>query len=85
MLAEIIWDERRALPAVLFVATRHITRGEELVIDYGNEYWTVVWKHLVRAQFEFWARIQPPCEALEQTLREKLGPDGLPDKPQPQT
>lgn len=82
IVAEIIWDDRRSLPAVLFVAARRIRRGEELVVNYGSDYWGIVWKHLVRANFEFWVRVQPRCEALEKAIREKLDPNRLSDEPQ---
>jgi hypothetical protein len=37
-----VWDPDRHLPAIVISATRDIDPGEELVLDYGRNFWRVV-------------------------------------------
>jgi len=68
--AVVMWDARRKLPVVVFCTTRAVKREEELVVDYGDGYWKVVWKRLSKALTAHWAEYEPKCSILKRELNE---------------
>lgn len=44
--AEVVFDEAASMPAVFLYATRRIDPGEEVMADYGDEYWRIMSRYL---------------------------------------
>mmetsp|Transcript_17127 Transcript_17127/g.33655 ORF Transcript_17127/g.33655 Transcript_17127/m.33655 type:complete len:94 (+) Transcript_17127:228-509(+) len=50
---------------------RKIHQGEELISDYGEQYWRIVSQRMQEDHMEYWAKVQPRCAAII----DLLGPD----------
>ena len=78
-----VWDADTNTPAIMMVATRRIRENEELVSDYGENFWKIVWRDLRVLQTEFWRRCAARVRYVERRLRDAGVP--LPKLPEPLT
>eukprot|EP00775_Hariotina_reticulata_P012718 gene12718-12848_t len=66
--ARVVWNTDISRPIVRLFADRPISKGEELVVDYGPHYWSIVARALMIAQHEYAAK----ALALEERLVREL-------------
>lgn len=57
------WDASTNTPQIVLYATRDIEAGEELLYHYGEEYWKVTWKALIREHAKFSAETALVCRS----------------------
>jgi len=58
------------MPVMVICATRVIQKGEEIITDYGEFFWTKISSALVREHQSFHQKAGPQIDALEARLRE---------------
>jgi hypothetical protein len=65
-----VWDAVQQVPAIVMVVTAPggIGPHEELVSNYGPEFWKIVWRDLRVLQTEFWRRCSARVSFLEARL-----------------
>ncbi len=65
-----VWDDVQQVPAIVMVVTAPggIGPHEELVSNYGPEFWKIVWRDLRVLQTEFWRRCSARVSFLEARL-----------------
>ena len=78
-----VWDAEKMVPAIVMIAVKRIDENEELVSDYSESFWKVVWTELRVLQTEFWRRCAARVQFLERRLRDAGVP--LPKLPDPLT
>ena len=77
-----VWDPVLKLPVIMMVVTKRGGLGpnEELISDYGPEFWKIVWRELRVFQTEFWRSCSARVSYLERRLRDANVP--LPKLPE---
>ena len=51
--AHVLWDDDLKLPYIIFVTVRHVRIGEELLINYGPDFWLPICRKLSAQHMEY--------------------------------
>ena len=62
------WDFASHTPQLVFLATRPIKKGEELLFLYGDGYWKVMWKKIFCEHATISATYVLRCREMDRTL-----------------
>ena len=71
------WDNESNTPQIVLMAVRDIKKGEELLYDYGNSYWKVMWKNMMLSHAEYAVRTEAENSVLEAALQVAPMSDGI--------
>ena len=71
---ELTYDEEAKLPMLIFYADRDLVKGEEVIVDYGPDYWKVTLRQLQRAHSDAARRDRARCAELEAWLAAEHAP-----------
>ncbi|GFH62012.1 hypothetical protein CTEN210_18488 [Chaetoceros tenuissimus] len=70
------WDEVTSTPQIVFYAIRTIDKGEELLYNYGDEYWRENWLKLMRDHAEYAAKVFHRCSSYRDQLKTEIDTNG---------
>jgi hypothetical protein len=62
------WDDETQTPQLVFVATRKIEIGDELLGQYGREYWNIMFQRLLQNHARFAAQTNERCKMLRKMI-----------------
>lgn len=62
------WDDETQTPQLVFVATRKIEIGDELLGQYGRDYWNIMFQRLRQNHARFAAQTNERCKMLRKMI-----------------
>lgn len=62
------WDNTTHTPQIVLAAMKSIKEGEELLYDYGNSYWKIMWRYIMMAHANYTAKVELECKDIEDIL-----------------
>ena len=65
----LIFDGKDKLPRLFYFATRNIKSGEEIIVDYGPNYWKITFRTLMQTHTRAALETMDKCKQLESWLR----------------
>jgi hypothetical protein len=72
LMAFLDWHEGSKTPQIVFAALSAIKKGEELLYDYGSNYWKSMWRSIMMSHAVFTAKTELECDEMTKRL-EKAG------------
>ena len=67
------WDSETNTPQIVLVATGTIKEGDELLCNYGKEYWKTMWLHLIEDHASYATETSFRCKKTREALRTVKG------------
>ena len=74
----IVFHPEDHLPMIVYFAVRKIRRGEEIIADYGPQFWNVAFKQLMTKHTHYCLKARAHCKVIEDAIRAR-NPGGVPE------
>ena len=74
----IVFHPEDHLPMIVYFAARKIRRGEEIIADYGPQFWNVAFKQLMTKHTHYCLKARAHCKVIEDAIRAR-NPGGVPE------